>query len=241
MARAVVLVAVLMACNSAGSKPPAPGSERGACYGNGTCDDGLSCLSDRCVRVEVGSGSGTTRGSGSAHGSAARPIKPAAGMADCAAVAETLVSLELGNYAPRDQRAGRAADIDALCRAQFVTTDEAACLLAATRKDDLALCPKPLIVKALTEVERTALQVKAKLDGLPTECLDYIKLLERYATCAAFPQNGRDSLRQTIDQMKSSWQQMLGSQVDPSMRQMVGDACKQGIEAMRQAMAQIGC
>jgi hypothetical protein len=237
MVRAVVLVAVLMACNSAGSKTPAPGSERGACYGNGTCDDGLSCLSDRCVRVEVGSGSG----SGTTHGSAARPIKPAAGMADCAAVAETLVSLELGNYAPRDQRAGRAADIAALCRAQFVTTDEAACLLAATRKDDLALCPKPLIVKALTEVERTALQVKAKLDGLPTECLDYIKLLERYATCAAFPQSGRDGLRQTIDQMKSSWQQMLDGQVDPSMQQMVRDACKQGNEAMRQAMAQIGC
>ena len=29
---------------------PATGSERGACYPNGTCDQGLRCLSDRCVR-----------------------------------------------------------------------------------------------------------------------------------------------------------------------------------------------
>jgi hypothetical protein len=227
MARAVVLAAALVAaaCNSAGSAP-APGTERGACYGNGTCDDGLTCLSDRCVRVEVGPGSG------------APPIKPAAGMADCAAVAETLVSLELGNYAPRDQRAGRADDIAALCRAQFVTADEATCLLAATRKDDLGLCAKPLIVKALTEAEKAA---RKAATGLPAECDDYIVLLERYATCSAFPLSGRDTMRQTIDQMKASWQQLLGNQLDPSTRQMVGDACKQGTEAMRQAMAQAGC
>lgn len=30
---------------------PSTGSEGGACYGNGTCDDGLACLSDLCVRL----------------------------------------------------------------------------------------------------------------------------------------------------------------------------------------------
>jgi hypothetical protein len=37
------------------SPPTAPakktGSEGGACYGNGTCDEGLTCASDLCVKL----------------------------------------------------------------------------------------------------------------------------------------------------------------------------------------------
>lgn len=32
-----------------GDSDPAPGTERGACYGNGTCNEGLICLSEVCV------------------------------------------------------------------------------------------------------------------------------------------------------------------------------------------------
>jgi len=36
---------------------PGPGEERGNCYPNGTCNDGLVCLSDLCVRLpDAGSG-----------------------------------------------------------------------------------------------------------------------------------------------------------------------------------------
>jgi len=47
----------------------APGSERNACYPNGTCNSGLTCLSNLCVRAPAGSGgqagaSGGTAGSG---------------------------------------------------------------------------------------------------------------------------------------------------------------------------------
>ena len=38
------------ACSSA-EKGPTEGSEKGACYGNHTCDDGLSCYSQLCVKA----------------------------------------------------------------------------------------------------------------------------------------------------------------------------------------------
>jgi hypothetical protein len=41
---------IISACNSA----PATGSERGACYGNGTCDEGLVCASSICVQPSGG-------------------------------------------------------------------------------------------------------------------------------------------------------------------------------------------
>jgi len=40
-----MLLGLLASC----SGKPATGAERGPCYGNGTCDDGLVCLSELCV------------------------------------------------------------------------------------------------------------------------------------------------------------------------------------------------
>jgi len=40
---------LLCACNS--PKEAANGKERGPCYGNNSCDDGLSCYSDLCVNA----------------------------------------------------------------------------------------------------------------------------------------------------------------------------------------------
>jgi hypothetical protein len=41
------------ACSDSNGAPPCPaGSERCACYGNQTCDDGLECLSDLCVSLD---------------------------------------------------------------------------------------------------------------------------------------------------------------------------------------------
>lgn len=43
-----VVFAVLSGCG----KDSSIGKEKGSCYGNGTCDDGLACLSETCVRAE---------------------------------------------------------------------------------------------------------------------------------------------------------------------------------------------
>ena len=44
---------VLFAVGIAGC-PSAAGGERQPCYGNGTCDEGLTCASDICVRIDGG-------------------------------------------------------------------------------------------------------------------------------------------------------------------------------------------
>jgi hypothetical protein len=44
------IVGVLLAT----CRNPATGTERGACYGNATCNEGLSCLSETCVRLPDG-------------------------------------------------------------------------------------------------------------------------------------------------------------------------------------------
>jgi hypothetical protein len=51
------LSALAAACGGApapGGGDPAPGTERGPCYGNGTCNAGLVCLSELCVRPAAG-------------------------------------------------------------------------------------------------------------------------------------------------------------------------------------------
>jgi hypothetical protein len=48
-------LAVGLALAACGKPQPNPGTERGPCYGNGTCNAGLSCLSGLCVMAETGS------------------------------------------------------------------------------------------------------------------------------------------------------------------------------------------
>lgn len=48
----LIVVSLLFSCTApsdGGLSLPPDGTERGPCYGNGTCDEGLVCLSDRCV------------------------------------------------------------------------------------------------------------------------------------------------------------------------------------------------
>jgi hypothetical protein len=47
-----VAVTSFGACASDYASSKAAGSEGGACYGNGTCDDGLTCASNVCVRLD---------------------------------------------------------------------------------------------------------------------------------------------------------------------------------------------
>jgi hypothetical protein len=133
---ALALALALAACHHAA---PA-GTERGPCYGNGTCNDGLTCASELCVRV---GGGGPGRGSGSGSGSATDP-PPGPGGADCARIAEHLGYLLLDNYAPRPERARFGADLQARCRSQGLTERDAACLLAAKSRQAIGACPRPL-------------------------------------------------------------------------------------------------
>lgn len=46
-----IAVFTVLVCGCVGSKGSPEGSEAGACYGNNTCDDGLSCYSKLCVKA----------------------------------------------------------------------------------------------------------------------------------------------------------------------------------------------
>lgn len=115
-----MLVSALMAlaaCKGAAQPPagPAPGQERGACRPDRSCDRGLTCLSDLCVR-------------------------PAG--ADCAKVGDTLAYLLLDNYAEREVRDALRADVVRQCQEQGLTADEGACLSRARDRAELRACPK---------------------------------------------------------------------------------------------------
>ena len=63
----LVLGAALLAGACGGSSSKATGTEGGPCYGNGTCNAGLSCLSQLCVSPN---GSGGSQAGGAAGGKA---------------------------------------------------------------------------------------------------------------------------------------------------------------------------
>jgi hypothetical protein len=96
------------------------GAERGRCYPNGTCNDGLVCLSDVCVRPPP---------------------------ADCAKVATKLASYRLGNYAPRDERDKVIEELRASCVAAQLSVEEGDCILEATGRLAVARCPEPLLAE----------------------------------------------------------------------------------------------
>lgn len=126
---AVVIVLALVGCQSkpdAGASAGAgAGKERGPCYGNGTCDQGLVCLSQLCV------------------------APPAA---DCAAIADHLGGLLLGNYAPRDERDAFIATAARDCTAAKLTRDAGDCLLRAESRQAIGACPTPLGVGDCTKI-----------------------------------------------------------------------------------------
>ncbi|HLL25095.1 MAG TPA: hypothetical protein VK427_23330 [Kofleriaceae bacterium] len=146
MHRLAILVLVF-AC----SKPDrgTPGAERGGCRtgSSAACEPGLLCLSNICVRPPP---------------------------ADCAAVGETLASLDLGNYAEPEERAPVVAKYKAACAAANVSKEQGACLDNAADKWSAAQCAPHMFPElASTDtrncspvVERLETMLKGQVKGL---------------------------------------------------------------------------
>lgn len=77
------------------------GHERSDCRPDRSCDTGLMCLSNLCVRPPP---------------------------ADCQAVADQLTSLDLGNYAEPEDRAPVVARYKGACEAAMLTKEEGQCI-----------------------------------------------------------------------------------------------------------------
>lgn len=115
----LVGLSAVLAAAGCGDKPPPVGTERGACYGNGTCNDGLVCMSDLCVM----------------------PPPP-----DCTEVATKLGYLMLSNYAKKTERADFVSATVTTCKQAELTQSEADCLLRVKDRGSLRHCPKPLVL-----------------------------------------------------------------------------------------------
>jgi hypothetical protein len=129
--------AAMFATGSACSKEPAAGSERGACYGNGTCDEGLLCLSELCVRPPP---------------------------ADCDKVAAQISFVVQGNYAQPAERESFKAEMVTACKQAHLTAQEGKCIAAAKSREALSKCPKPLAMGSCEEVIAHVVEVLAPKD-----------------------------------------------------------------------------
>jgi len=96
----VFLLGALAACPS-GRSGGQLGKERSDCKPDKTCDPGLLCLSNLCVKPPP---------------------------ADCAELAETLASMELGNYAEPEERAPVVSKFKARCETVYVTKEQGQCI-----------------------------------------------------------------------------------------------------------------
>jgi hypothetical protein len=80
---AIGACAIFGACGG-GSSGPKAGDERGACYGNGSCNAGLTCASNVCVRI---AGNGGTTGDAGMTGTAGNGGSAAAGTTGAGGIA----------------------------------------------------------------------------------------------------------------------------------------------------------
>jgi hypothetical protein len=69
---AVAVIALAFACTA--SHEPAAGTEKGHCYPNSTCNQGLSCFSNRCVRYVAPGADGGPGGADGGAGSGPGPV-----------------------------------------------------------------------------------------------------------------------------------------------------------------------
>jgi hypothetical protein len=97
----VAVLGVAAGCRRDRAAVVEPGHERGDCRPDRTCDVGLLCLSNLCVRPPP---------------------------ADCQDVGEQLASTDLGNHAEPEDRAPVVARYKAACEAAMLSREEQQCL-----------------------------------------------------------------------------------------------------------------
>ena len=75
------------------------------------------------------------------------------------------------------------------------------------------------------------------LTGMPAECIAYVAILERYAGCTKLPPESRKAISDVLVQLKQSWSGLGANPMPPA----VVTACRQGSDAIHQAMGSFGC
>jgi hypothetical protein len=71
------------------------------------------------------------------------------------------------------------------------------------------------------------------------ECDAYIRAVEAYMRCDKVPQQARDGAKQGIEYMLQGWGDL--TQMPEEAKQATNDACKQGVDALKQGATAMGC
>ena len=83
--------------------------------------------------------------------------------------------------------------------------------------------------------EDVAIPAKGKI---PAVCENYISIMERYSRCKILPKDTGEQLRQTAKQMRGQWANIPWTK---DIVKQVNSACRQGAEAMENAMTSLNC
>src|SRR5687767_15742223 len=138
MGRFALLVIVVFGCAKGGGSRGVAGTERGDCRSaEPKCETGLLCLSNLCVRPPP---------------------------ADCTNVADTLASIDLGNYAEPEERQPVVAKYKAACDKAYVSKEQGECIDKVKDKWSAAQCAPnmfPEITASKGDCEKVASKVEA--------------------------------------------------------------------------------
>lgn len=149
---AFAVIAFAFATVACSQKSVPVGEERGPCYGNGTCNQGLVCLSDLCVQPPP---------------------------ADCQAVATRLNYLVLGNYAEQSERDAYIAQMVTTCKQANLSKADADCIIAARSRGDLSRCPQTLVMGSCERVIAHANKILTGEDSSLADLIDPKPALRR--------------------------------------------------------------
>ncbi|HVK83980.1 MAG TPA: hypothetical protein VM513_07725 [Kofleriaceae bacterium] len=218
--RLVAALTLFIGCTQSDAPPRAArGTERGDCRpaaekgAVGTCDPGLLCLSNLCVRPPP---------------------------ADCSAVGERLASFDLGNYAEPDARVPVVAKYKAACEKAFVSKEQGDCIAKADsnwaakdcapamfpelKSTDTSLCGQVMVkIKALIDKQMgttsadpsTAKLIAAMTDVMRQSC-EQDGWPDALKQCLASA-NDDDAMTACNSQMPPSVQQKISERMQKAM------------------------
>jgi hypothetical protein len=73
------------------------------------------------------------------------------------------------------------------------------------------------------------------------ECDAYLHLIDTYVACDKIPQQAKDAVRQSTQQMKQGWAMLRDPNVPVEAKRAAADACRQAIDAVKQSASAMGC
>ena len=160
--------------------------------------------------------------------------------------------------ARRDLSPEAVAKLEAEMKPQIVTlcTQDAwapsviKCLVDAKAMADLEACDKQMTEPQRANVNGAMEKLVASVmppapapsgsTGAP-ECDAFVAEMQAFMDCPKAPPEAHAAMEQAMPQMEQAWAILRDPKTPPETRKATIDGCKQGLDAMKQGMASLGC